>query len=149
MVAVSIKLSKRKISVIALCIALVGLIAFSVFGGFYGNSSAVNVGYDENNIIDYIKSFGWEIDETSGEGNDVLIPSEFNDVYKQYNALQLSQGFDLTKYRGLTVTRYTYNVTNYPDYPKNVKINLLVYEGRVIGGDICSISLDGFIVAFK
>jgi hypothetical protein len=36
--------------------------------------------------------------------------------------------------------------TDNPDY---VKINLLLYEGKVIGGDICRVTLDGFIVAFK
>ena len=130
MFAVSIKLSKRKISVIALCIALVGLIAFSAFGGFNGRFSAVNLGYDEVDKIEYIKSFGWEIDENSCEMNEVVIPSEFNDIYNQYNKIQLQQGFDLTKYKGETATRYTYAVTNYPDYPDNVKINLLLYEGK-------------------
>jgi len=149
MFAVSIKLSRKKVSVVALGIALVGLVVFSVYGGFYGSSSAVSIGYEKIDKINYIQSFGWEIDENSCEVNDVAIPSEFNDVYNQYNAIQLSQGFDLTKYRGVTATRYTYTVTNYPDHPQNVKINLLVYKGRVIGGDICCITLNGFIVAFK
>lgn len=149
MLAVSIKLSKKRIAVIASCALLIGLIALSVFTGFNGISSAVNLGFDEADKIDYIKSFGWEIDQTSLETNDVVIPNEFNDVYNQYNKIQQQQGFDLTKYKGKTVTRYTFNVTNYPNYPDHVKINLLIYEGKVIGGDICRITLDGFIVAFK
>ena len=34
---------------------------------------------------------------------------------------------------------------NYPDSSEEVRINLLVYQGKVIGGDVSSTQLDGFI----
>ena len=36
-----------------------------------------------------------------------------------------------------------------PDYEGEVRGNLLVYEGKVIGGDICSLTLNGFMHGFK
>ena len=41
---------------------------------------------------------------------------------------------------------------NYPGYENKdgvVRANLLVYEGRVIGGDVCSVELDGFMQGFE
>ena len=45
--------------------------------------------------------------------------------------------------------RYTYEVTNYEDYDGVVYANLIVYRGRVIGGDICSADVTGFIHGFE
>ena len=69
-------------------------------------------------------------------------------MLNSYNNIQLHQGLDLTKYSGKEVSRYTYKVTNYPDYSGDVKANIIVYRNRVIGGDICSADVDGFIKDF-
>ena len=79
---------------------------------------------------------------------DVLLPSSFNDTYEKYNQIQKEQGLDLLKYAGATCQRYTYEVTNYPGKDSGVVANLLVLDGRVIGGDICSVELNGFIHGF-
>ena len=42
-----------------------------------------------------------------------------------------------------------YTVTNYGNYNGTVLANLLVYRGRVIGGDICSADANGFIHGFS
>ncbi len=80
---------------------------------------------------------------------DVMIPTEFNDVYTQYNEMQKQQGFNLEAYRGECAKRIAYEVTNYPGQEENVRANVLVYDGKVIGGDICSIESDGFIQGFE
>lgn len=59
-----------------------------------------------------------------------------------------SQGLDLSKYKRKDVTRYTYKITNYPDYDGTVYANILVYRGKVIGGDICSADVNGFVRGF-
>jgi hypothetical protein len=91
-----------------------------------------------------IASLGWEVSPDPVEIVTVTIPSTFDDVYTAYNELQLSQGLDLTRYRGKTCTRYTYSVQNHPRQSDDVRLNLLVCKGRVIGGDVCSLGLDGF-----
>ncbi len=99
--------------------------------------------------INYLKQFGWEVKAEPSEIVEVAIPTEFNDVYEKYNVIQKKQGFDLSPYRGKKVKRWAYDVTNYPDRPDHVKANILVYEGKIIGGDICSLELDGFMHGFQ
>lgn len=93
----------------------------------------------------YLESLGWEFDGTSEK--EITIPSTFNRVYENYNAVQKQQGFDLEKYKGKKATIYTYNITNYKDN-KNVLANLLICDGVLIGADLCdSAAKDGFLVA--
>jgi hypothetical protein len=70
-------------------------------------------------------------------------------VFAAYNELQRTQGLDLTPYAGKTVERYTYTVTNYNGFDGTVLANLLVYRGRVIGGDVCSADTNGFLHGFS
>ena len=101
--------------------------------------------------LTFISQFGWEVQEDPVEVCEVIIPAEFDETYTQYNDIQLKQGFDLTTYAGVRVKRWTYSVKNYPGHEnKNyIRINLLVYEGLVVGGDVCSIELDGFMHGFE
>ena len=75
----------------------------------------------------------------------VRIPTDTSEVYQRYNALQISQGFDLTQYAGKTVTRYVYTVENYPDAQEPVYATLLVYQDQVIGGDVTDTSAGGVV----
>ena len=100
---------------------------------------------------EYLTSLGWEFNIPCEE-KEVQIPQEFNDTYTDYNEIQKTQGFDLEKYKGQTVTVYTYNITNYAGYENRdcVYANLLVCGGVLIGGDVCSTSVsDGFIEALQ
>ena len=76
---------------------------------------------------------------------ELLIPDEFDETYDQYLALQSEQGFDLTKYQGKRVKRYTYEITNYPTGETGVQVGILVYKNTVVGGEVLSSQLDGFI----
>lgn len=105
----------------------------------------------ESERLAFISQFGWEIDEDPVEVCEVIIPSEFDETYTKYNDIQLEQGFDLKTYAGMRVKRWTYSVKNYPGHEnKNyIRINILVYDGLVVGGDVCSIELDGFMHGFE
>ncbi len=99
----------------------------------------------------FISSYGWSVNEEPDEVREVIIPAEFDDVYTNYNSIQLEQGFDLSSLKGQRVKRWTYTITNYPGYETEdcIKINILVYNGCVVGGDVCSIKLDGFMHGFE
>ncbi len=97
---------------------------------------------------DFLADYGWEVSAIPVEVTDVVIPSQFNKVYEQYNDLQRSQGFDLNEVRGKTVKRYTYAILNYPEQVEGVRANLLVYKHKVVGGDVCTVALDGFMHGF-
>ena len=98
--------------------------------------------------VNFLRQFGWEVETKPVEEIEVTIPAEFDKVFQSYNELQKKQGFDLTKYLKKNVTRYSYRITNYPDYDGDVLANVLIYKNRVIGGDICSTDANGFIHGF-
>lgn len=106
-----------------------------------------NVKNNEDRIA-FLRQFGWEADPEAIENVEALIPKEFDAVYLKYNEIQKAQSLDLSKYKNKTVQRYTYKIKNYAGYTGEVYANLLIYKNNVIGGDICSAALDGFMHGF-
>lgn len=98
---------------------------------------------------DFLRECGWEVDLAGEQCQQILIPEHFNDVYESYNQLQKQQGYDLAEYAGRGCSLYTYPVTNYPDKEQTVLADLYVYKDKVIGGDIHSTSMNGFMVGLK
>lgn len=98
---------------------------------------------------DFLRECGWEVDLAGEQCQQILIPEQFNDVYESYNQLQRQQGYDLAEYAGRGCSLYTYPVTNYPDKEQTVLADLYVYKDKVIGGDIHSTSMNGFMVGLK
>ena len=83
----------------------------------------------------------------------LVIPAVFGSVYENYNALQKQCGFDLSLYKGEDAVQYTYIITDYTDDSgntlDNIRMNLIIVSGRIVGGDICSAALDGFMTGLK
>ena len=142
------------------CVALTVLIALIAFVPTYTSSTApavadqtVHYSYEKvrsaGDAVNFLSQFGWTVDADPAEVETVTIPAEFDKVYAAYNELQKAQGLDLSKYKGKDVTRYTFTVTNYPDYEGTVLANVLVYRNRVVGGDVCSADLSGFVHGFE
>ena len=98
--------------------------------------------------IAFLAQFGWEVETEPVESTTVTVPKNFDKVFAAYNELQRAQGLDLTGFGGRTVERYTYTVTNYEGYEGTVLANLLIYRGRVIGGDVCAADSAGFLHGF-
>lgn len=113
------------------------------------SDGAQNVNYEKiktpQDRIDFLLQFGYSVEPEAAEEKKVTIPSEFDKTMSSYNELQKDAGLDIYRYRGKEVEFYSYVVTNYPDYDGRVLANLLIYRGRVIGGDICSADVNGFI----
>lgn len=150
------KFNKKK-AVIAVLVLAAILIAIVLIAGSVNKAksnsketaalSAVVKNNDQR--VKYLKSLGWEVDNKTLEEQKVVIPRDFSDVYKKYNEIQISQGFDLKKYGGIEATRYTYKVLNYPDATGNVVADILIYRNEVIAGDVQSNALDGFMVGLR
>ncbi len=135
---------------VALLVALIILVpAYEPVGAEALGSVSFDKIKTNEDRVNFLSQFGWEVDETPLESEKVTIPSEFDAVFVEYNKMQKSQGLDLSKYKRKDVMRYTYEVENYPEYEGRVLANLLVYKNRVIGGDICSASADGFVQTFE
>jgi len=133
------------VSVIALAVLVVFVPTYVPTSLLLGDDKIVydNIGTPEARRA-FLAGFGWEIDEAGAEQQEVVIPARFDAVYEDYNTIQKQQGLNLERYRGKTVMRYTYPVSNYPDYDGTVYATLLIYKDRVVGGDVCSASADGF-----
>lgn len=95
--------------------------------------------------IDYLEGYGWQVSEDPVATQELLIPEEMDESYDDYLALQSSQGFHLEKYAGKRVKRYTYEITNYPTGETGVQANLLICKNTVVGGEVLSPQLDGFL----
>lgn len=93
----------------------------------------------------YLGAYGWLVKEEPLAVEELQIPKEMGSEYEQYLALQSQQGFDLTRYAGKRVKRYTYEILNYPTGETGVQVSLLIYRSTVVGGDVLSPALDGFI----
>ena len=77
-------------------------------------SGAINFKAENNQErLKFISQFGWEVDSEPVEVNEVIIPQEFDDVYNNYNEIQLMQNCDLRDYSGERVKRWTYIIKNY------------------------------------
>lgn len=95
--------------------------------------------------VEYLTAYGWEIKEEPLATQELIIPDELDDSYLDYLALQQKQGFDLERYSGKRVKRYTYEITNYPSGETGVQANLLLYRTTIVGGEVLSPQLDGFL----
>ncbi len=92
-----------------------------------------------------VKEMGYDdVSEKPFEVVEITIPKEFNNVWRNYNELLMENGFDLTPYKGKKCKRYTYLLPS-----ENARANIIVYEGKIIGGDISGITLDGIMIPIK
>lgn len=102
--------------------------------------------------IAFLSQFGYEVTQDPLKVEEVIIPEEFDETYTQYNEIQKTQNFDLEKYKGCRVKKWTYEVTNYKGYENSdgiIEANLLIYNSLVIGADIQCLEQDGFIKALS
>ena len=95
--------------------------------------------------VEYLRGWGWEVATDPVASEELLIPEVLDESYDDYMALQSEQGFQLEKYAGKRVKRYTYEITNYPTGEAGIQANLLIYKNNVIGGEVLSPRLDGFL----
>lgn len=144
MFVVSVKSSKIRVFLIVLFVALVCVSAFFIFGKEYSSSVVAEGGIslrasNEKQRTAFLSQFGWDFDVEPAAVKEIVIPGEFDEIYTQYNELQKEQSFDLEKYKGQAVKKWTYNINNFPGYEDKtgfVQANLLIYNGNVIAADI-------------
>ena len=149
----AIKINPRllKWAGVALLVLLAVLLTMSFVGSRFSGAPVFAGGVDCKGIktnedrVEFIRQFGWEVEEAAVEVTEVTLPEEFDEVYETYNELQKSQGLDLSKYRGETAKRWSYRVLNYPGEQGEVLCNLLICGSRIIACDICKAEMDGFM----
>ena len=150
MMVMTAKVDKKKIVMVLAAAAVLVAALIMLFGGGGDATTTAAPSLSSNDSrVQFLKSFGWEVASSPVESGQVRIPQEGSEVFDRYNALQKSQGYDLTPYAGKTAMRYVYKITNYPGATDPVYATLLVLKDQVIGGDVTDTSAKGVIRGFK
>ena len=150
MLIITARVPKRKLAIGAALAAAVCCCALALNLGTVRETSASAVpdgkGIRTNeDRIRYLAAYGWEVKEEPLATQELIIPEEPDDSYDEYLQVQEEQGFDLTKLAGKRVRRYTYEILNYPTGETGVQASLLIRRHTVVGGEVLSPRLDGFI----
>ena len=150
MMVMTAKVDKKKI-VIALAAAAAVIIALIMLFGGGGETTATAAPSLTTNDgrVQFLKNFGWDVSASPVESSQVRIPEQSSEVFDRYNALQKSQGYDLSQYAGKSVMRYVYKINNYPGATEPVYATLLMYKDQVIGGDVTDTAAKGMIQGFQ
>lgn len=113
-----------------LCLVIITAITV-LFLKFYKDDSSL--------CEEFLRSLGYEFDVATSE--KYIIPKDFDSSLYDYNLMLLSQGYDLSLYKGKVSTRYTYPITNvtFPLYA-----NILIFNGKIIATDLTNPQIDGF-----
>jgi len=93
----------------------------------------------------FLSDLGWEIDLNNISAQQSALPEQFDNVFLEYNTLQQKQNCDLTKYAGKEITIYSVPIVNYSDTTEKIYATILVHNKKIIGGDIHSANIDGFM----
>ena len=151
MFVVSLKLDTNRIYATLATLCLVVAVACVAFPE--RSRDVLNNNIDTNvkstaEHIEFLNSYGYNVIENPVQIQEIVIPSQFSESYEKYNEYQKLSGFDLTRYKNQRVKKYTYKVTDYEFCEDEVVANVLVYNNKVVGGDISSTRLGGFTHGF-
>ena len=150
MMVMTAKVDKKKIVMVLAAAAVLVAALIMLFGGSGDATPTAAPSLSSNDgRVQFLKSFGWEVASSPVESGQVRIPQAGSEVFDRYNALQKSQGYDLTPYAGKAVMRYVYKLKNYPGATEPVYATLLVQGDRVIGGDVTNTAAKGVIQGFQ
>lgn len=136
--------SKRKTAIFILFLGVFLIITVFFAASEDNPFSAYKVNSPDEAAV-FLSELGWECDTQGITAQTSMLPEEFDAVLLEYNTLQLQQGCDLTTYAGKEITIYTVPILNYSDISENIYATILVHNGKVIGGDIHSAELNGFM----
>ena len=149
MMVMTAKVDMKKIMLgLAAAAALILSLILLLGGGDAAETAAPAVS-DNDSRVQFLKGFGWDVASSPVESSQVRIPEESSQVFDRYNALQKSQGYDLSKFAGKKVMRYVYKINNFPGASEPVYATLLVHKNEIIGGDITNTAAKGQIQGFK
>lgn len=124
------------VTALCCCVVIAAALIFILGGRAVTTLAEVSNIHSNDDRIAYLTGLGWTVSEQPVLSEELLIPKTLDQSYSDYLALQSKQGFDLTRYCGKRIKRYTYEVTNYSDGTIGVQAALLIYKSRIVGGQL-------------
>jgi len=91
----------------------------------------------------FLKDRGWQTAESFSEAV-IHLPETADATWKAYFSLQTENGFPMEAYVGRKIRHLSFRIENHP-WGEGVYANLYWCDGKIIGGDIMSPALDGFM----
>ncbi len=152
MLVMTAKVDKKKIAIVIAAVIVLAAALILLLGGRDHETPAATAATSVSSNDDRVKfltSLGWEVVSSPVESGQVRIPQQSSEVFTRYNALQKSQGYDLSTFQGQTVMRYVYKIKNYPGAAEPVYATLLISKNQVIGGDVTDTAANGVVRGFK
>lgn len=134
--------TKKRLFTVFAFLVCVAFISYEIFAV---NSIKQNAKSNDERLA-FIKNMGYTVTSDNPSKKMIIIPEVFGDVYNNYNVLQQSAGYDLLMYKGCEATVYTYNINAPENHKGECVLNIIVYNDRVIGGDVSSLSINGFML---
>ena len=142
-----VDMKKILIALAALAGVIVGIVL--IFSNT-GSAPTAALGASDNAArVQFLENYGWQVNASPTQSGQVKIPDKSSELFDRYNALQKSQGYDLSQYAGKTVMRYVYKVNNLPGATDPVYATILVYKDQIIGGDVTDTSPKGVVRGFQ
>ena len=144
------KVDKKKIAIaVGAALALVLLLILTLGGNKAQPTGGGMTVTSNDDRVRFLTGHGWEVISSPTHSGQVRIPAEGGEVFRRYNDLQKTMGYDLSAYAGKTVMRYVYTVKNYPGATEPVYATILICDNRIIGGDITDTAANGKIQGFQ
>ena len=151
MVIMTAKVSKRKMLLVLLLLVLAAAVLITCLKRADTPDTSQDTAEEIAEVatnearVAFLEQFGWKTGSAPVETETFTVPDTFDRVMLGYNEIQRAQGLDLSRYENKKVTRYTFEVTNYPDYEGKVYANLIMYRDKVVAADISSADPMGFV----
>ncbi len=143
MILIHIKQRKHLLGAITAGVVLLSTLLLLLWGCGKKPEAPIN-GADVSARISYLEGLGWQVAPQEIESLHLKLPEKLEGSWSDYAALQDAQGLPFSQFAGQTVQRYTYTVTNYPQRPEDVQINLYLADDAIIGGDLVALGEGGF-----
>ncbi len=141
MVVMTAKLSKKKLLIATAAVVLAVVLVFCL-----KNARPAPDDDPANSHAAFLSSFGYSVEDAPVQVGQVQIPTEPSEGFDRYNALQKSQGYDLSALAGRSVTRYVYKLSGAGEGEWYATV--LEYRGEIVGGDVADSAPGGRMHGF-
>lgn len=135
-----------------LLLSVFALVVFVSVTSDYANQSNTVTAFSDAKLstnedrVNFLKANGIIVEGSPCEIIETVVPEKFDSVYQEYNNIQMSQGFDLEKYKGKEVTRYSYIIMDDTKESKTIA-SIILHKNRIIACDICNTEGEGYVSA--
>ena len=108
-------ISKRRIAVMAVSFMVIAAVTVVLAGCFSDKENTITLA-DTAEMADYLQQLGWQVEPDPIETLDLQLPQTLGDTWGDYAAMQTEQGLPFADFAGQPIRRYTFRITNYPEW---------------------------------